>query len=113
MASIKKILDDRNKSGKKKRAPRGAVKNAARLDAFKSKGAEGSASWANCNCDLLHAVVVAITALGGAITLGLARDMGAHSLTLLLDEARATLWFNGDADLNEKLQEVLDTLSDM
>lgn len=113
MATIKQILDDRNEAGKKPRAARGSVKNTDRLAAFRSPAATGSASWANCNCDLLHAVVVAITALGGAIIFGLGRDKGSHSLTLLLDEKKVSLYFNGDADLNDKLQEVLETLAEM
>jgi hypothetical protein len=113
MATVKEILADRNEGGKRKRKPRGSVKNTDRLAAFRKDGGRGSASWANCNCDLLHAVVVGITAHGGAVTLGLSRDLGAHSLTLLLDNQRATLWFNGDADLNEKLQEVLETISEL
>jgi hypothetical protein len=55
--------------------------------------------------------VVGITALGGAITLGLSRDLGAHSLTLLLDGNRKTLWFNGNADLSEELEGVADMLA--
>ena len=113
MATVKKLLDDRNKAGKKKRAARGSVNNSNRLAAFQSKGNRGSASWENVNCDLLHAVVVGITSMGGALTVGLSRDKGAHSLTLLLDDQRVTLWFNGDADLNEKLQEVLETIAEM
>lgn len=86
---------------------RGSVNNAGRLEALQGRGGKGSADWATCDSGLLLAVVVAITALGGALTLGLSRDQGAHSLTLLLDDTRATLWFNGDADLDEELRDVL------
>ncbi len=51
--------------------------------------------------------------MGGAVTFGLSRDQGAHSLTLLLDGGRETLWFNGNADLEEALDEVLGVLDAM
>ena len=68
------------------------------------------ADWGGCDPARLQAVVVAITALGGAVTLGLSRDLGAHSLTLLLDGNRTTLWFNGNADLDMELEGVKATL---
>lgn len=92
---------------------RGSVRNADRLAAFAGRGEEGSADWGACDPNLLQAVVVGITGLGGAITIGLSRDQGAHSLTLLLDGARKTLWFNGDADLSAAMREVLGVLEAM
>ena len=86
---------------------RGSVNNAKRLDAFQGRGAKGSADWGSCDAQLLLGVIVAITALGGAATIGLSRDQGAYSLTLLLDDARQTLWYNGDADLDDELRGVL------
>lgn len=99
--------------GKKGRSGRGSVKNSSRLDAFAQRSGRGSAEWSTCDPELLQAVVVAITNLGGATTLGLSRDQGAHSLTLLLDGKRETLWFNGNADLDENLREVLGKLEAM
>ena len=92
---------------------RGSVRNVDRLAAFSSGGDTGGASWATCECSVLQAVVVAISALGGAVTFGLSRDLGAHSLTLMLDGTRKTLWFNGGADLTDELAAVVDTLSSM
>ncbi len=89
---------------------RGSVKNTSRLDAFTQRGGSGSADWGNCIPERVQAVVVAITSLGGAITFGLSRDMGAHSLTLMLDDTRETLWYNGDADLDEALALVVEML---
>lgn len=103
--------DLKNKPVKKGR--RGSVKNKARLDAFKKNGGVGNAEWDSCDPALMHAVVCAITRLGGAATLGLSRDQGAHSLTLLLDSQRETLWFNGDANLDEHLREVLGVIESM
>lgn len=100
-------------SGKGKKSGRGSVKNAARLEAFVEQRGRGRADWGGCNADKLLAVVVNITMLGGALTLGLSRDEGAHSLTLLLDGNRKTLWFNGDADLDAELDEVLAILASM
>ncbi len=92
---------------------RGSVRNGSRLDAFTNGRKEGSADWGGCDSQLLQAVVVAISAMGGAVTFGLSRDGGAHSLTLLLDDSRATLWYNGNADLNECLQEAVARLEAM
>lgn len=92
---------------------RGSVNNARRLDAFQGRNKNGHADWGDCTAERLQAVVVAITGLGGAVTIGLSRDRGAHSMTLLLDGERQTLWFNGDADLDEALEEVMGTLEAM
>lgn len=96
-----------------KKRGRGSVDNKSRLDAFRSAGPASGADWGGCDPRKLQAVIVAITALGGACTIGLSRNKGAHSLTLLLDEGRETLWFNRDADLDDELDEVRATIEAM
>ncbi len=103
-----KALSDKEKEDVTKR--RGSVDNKKRLAAFGSGREEGSADWGSCNPKKLQAVIVLITSLGGATTIGLSRDGGAHSITLLLDGERETLWFNGNADLDEELDNVLGKL---
>lgn len=103
-------MQNNERSGAKKKKSRGSVRNSSRLEAFSKRGGSGEADWGGCDADRIQAVVVAITGLGGAVTFGLSRDLGAHSLTLMLDGSRETLWFNGDADLAEQLVGVLDTL---
>lgn len=103
--------NDRNPGRKK--STRGSTKNSSRLQALAQRAAAGDADWGGCDEGRLQAVIVAITALGGAVTFGLSRDNGAHSLTLMLDGGRETLWFNGNADLNEELNSVLGTLEAM
>jgi len=105
--------DDFKDAGKLKKSKRGSVKNKSRLEAFALAAKKGSAGWQTCHSEVLLGVVVAITRLGGAITLGMSRNNGSHSLTLLLDDSRETFWFNGDADLDAELaavQNVLDSL---
>ncbi len=92
---------------------RGSTNNKDRLAAFAGGRGEGGADWGGCNPDKLQSVVSAITALGGAVTFGLSRDQGAHSLTLMLDNSRKSLWYNGDADLDAELDAVLGTLSQL
>lgn len=101
----------RKGSGSSKR--RGSTDNASRLSAFAAKGVSSGADWGSCDARWLQAVVVAITKLGGAITIGLSRDSGAYSLTLLLDGDRQTLWFNGGVDLDAELETVYQTLETM
>lgn len=100
--------ESRSTAAKKK--TRGSTRNLDRLAAFSGRGGKGTADWGACDCSRIQAVVVKITALGGAATFGLSRDMGAHSVTLMLDGQRQTLWFNGNADLDEELDNVVATL---
>jgi len=92
---------------------RGSTDNESRLQAFASGGGNGEGDWGGCSADKLLAVVVGITSLGGAVTLGMSRDQGAYSVTLLLDKTRKTLWYNGDADLDAELDAVARTLATM
>ncbi len=103
-------LDTKRRKGGK--SSRGSVNNTRRLEAFRGRAKKGSADWGGCSPEQLQAVVVAITALGGAVTFSLSRDQGAHGLMLMLDNDRVPLWFNGDDDLDEKLQEVQATILD-
>jgi len=97
----------RTRTAKKKR---GSANNKSRLDSFAKSDGDQGADWGTCPPEKLLAVVVLMTHLGGALTLGLSRDGGAHMLTLLLDDNRRTLWFNGDADLGEEMDAVIETL---
>lgn len=95
----------------KKSKRRGRVNTSRRLDSFVRSAPSSGGDWGSCTAERMQAVVVGITALGGAVTFGLSRDGGAHSLTLLLDDSRQTLWFNGDADLDDELVTVIDVLA--
>jgi hypothetical protein len=101
------VAKDQKQAALDKRGRRGSTNNEGRLDAFKRGVGKGEADWGGCDPKNLQAVVVAITELGGAVTLGLSRDQGAHSLTLMLDRQRETLWFNGGADLDDELDRIL------
>jgi len=101
--------NEQKTSGKNSR--RGSQNNKRRLDAFAKVGGKGEADWGGCYPEKLQGVVQAITAVGGAVTFGLSRDEGAHMLTLLLDDSKETLWFNGDANLNDELDAVAATLA--
>jgi len=100
--------EETSKNGK-----RGSTNNKKRLDAFRRGVGSADADWGGCDPRKVQAVVVAITELGGAVTFGLSRDQGAHSLTLMLDGERETLWYNKDADLSDQLDMVLGHLSSM
>ena len=109
--------DDRELANKAartgRRSTRGSTDNSGRLAAFTDAREGGTADWGSCDPSRLQAVVVAISRMGGAVTLGLSRDGGAYSLTLLLESERTTLWFNGGADLDAELEKVRATLDAM
>lgn len=90
----------------------GEVKKRAedRLSVFEEGGPTAGADWGGCAAESIQAVVVGVTVLGGAVTFGTSRDQGAHSVTLLLDEKRKTLWVGANEDLDEKLEAVAATL---
>lgn len=100
---------NRNSNTRKKKA-RGSVNNKSRLAAFAKSVRSSGAEWASADGELLQGVIDKITGLGGAITIGLSRDNSAYMMTLLLDGERETLWFNGDADLDDELRKVLGIL---
>lgn len=113
MASAEEVARGMKGSKKNGSKNRGSTDNARRLDAFVGRAQTGNADWGSCDSRWLQAVVVKVTGLGGAVTFGLSRDQGAHSVTLLLDSERQTLWFNGDADLDEELEQVAAVLDTM
>ncbi len=90
---------------------RGSTNNKSRLQGFGKVDLANGADWGSCSPEKIHAVVVAITTLGGAVTIGNSRDGGAHMLTLLLDDDKRTLWFNADAVLDEELDMVIGELA--
>lgn len=96
-----------------KRGRRGSTNNKRRLDAFRKGVGNAEASWSSCDPKWMQAAVVSITGLGGAITFGLSRDGGAHSATIMLDGERETMWYNGDADLDDALKILVGELDAM
>ena len=113
MPRAEEVAKGLRKSGAGGSSGRGSARNKDRLDVFAERAGGGSADWGDCDPKWLSAVVVKITGLGGAVTFGLSRDRGAHSMTLLLDDGRQTLWFNGSADLDAELETVLAVLDSM
>lgn len=97
----------------RKKGKRGKVRNDKRLFAIAQRRTSASADWGGVDGMRLQAVIQLITSIGGAVTFGTSRDGGAYSVTLLLDGERETLWFNGDADLDDELQAVIETLTQM
>lgn len=96
------LKDEKREKGK----GRGSVNNAGRLAGLGGNGKAATGDWGAADPRWVAAVVVAVSSRGGAASFGLSRDKGAHSLTIMLDGERATLWFNGDADLDAELEKV-------
>lgn len=98
---MEQLAESRAKNGN-----RGSTNNKQRLEAFAAARNGNAADWSGCQAQSIQDVVTGVTELGGAVTIGLSKDGGAHSMTLLLDGQRKTLWFNADADLDAELSEV-------
>lgn len=113
MPNAEEVAKGRARASNGRGKSRGSVDNAGRLAAFAGRSKGGDADWGNCDAKSIAAVVVAITGLGGAVTFAMSRDQGAYSLTLLLDSERQTLWFNGDAVLEDELEAVIAVLETM
>jgi len=93
---------------RKNGAKRGSVNNKSRLAALQpEEGAKGAADWGSADPRALAAVVAAATLRGMIISFKLSRDGGAHGLDLYDDGEKASLWFNGGADLDIELEKVL------
>ena len=94
---------------------RGSVNNGKRLKSLLervSAGGVGKADWGNCRPEWLQAVVCVIAKAGGLVSFGYSRDGNAYNVTILLDGDRETLWFNGDADLDEELRRVYEAFNE-
>ncbi len=104
------VAKDQKQAAREKKSGRGSTDNKRRLDAFAKVSPSSGADWGACDSKWIQSVVVAITELGGALTFGMSRDKGAHSLTLMLDGSRETLWFNAGANLDAELHEVYEKL---
>ncbi len=98
---------------KRKKGKRGSVRNDKRLEALFQRRTATKADWLGCDPGRLQAVVHGITALGGAVTFGTSMDGGAYSVSLMLEGDRKTLWFNGEAELDDELQAIVETLEQM
>jgi len=93
---------------KRKGKTRGSTENGSRLARLGALSQQsGTADWGEALPENIAAVVMGVTRLGGAASFGLSRDKGAYNLTLFLDGERTTLWFNGDAALDEELTKVI------
>lgn len=63
--------------------------------------------WDECSPEVVYAVVLAVTKLSGAVLFGRSRDGGALSLTVMLDDARKTVWFANEETLESELIEAI------
>ncbi len=109
MGAMQNNPDTSGRGGKK----RGTTRNADRLAVFARGGGGSGADWGDCDPERIQWVITGITSKGGAVTFGLSRDRGAHFMTLLLDNGKQTLWYNGDANLDDELKAVVDHIEAM
>jgi len=64
--------------------------------------------WSEVNGELIARVVVAFTALGGAIMFGQSRDGGAIQVVLYLDGTKKSIWLSGDQDLDGEVFKIIE-----
>lgn len=94
-----------------KSSKRGKTRNLDRLKALTKGSTTAIPTWRNADPQLIHAVVVAITDMGGAVMFGHSTDGGSYSMSFYLNKDKTTMWFNGDAELDDELQVVIDELN--
>lgn len=108
--TMSRINDEARASKNSKNGSRGSVNNSGRLSRFNQakSSPQAQAEWSVSNPGWLAAVVMAATNQGMEISFSLSSDGGAHGLKLydFKSGERATLWFNGDADLDAELEKV-------
>jgi len=107
------VAKEQKHASSQKSGKRGSTNNKARLGAFARSSESTGADWGGCSPEWVQSVVLGITRLGGAVIFGLSRDGGSYNLTLLLGGEKETLWFNGNAILDEELRDVVATLDAM
>lgn len=62
------------------------------------------ADWGSADAGLLHAVIAAITARGGAVRFGYSRDGAAYSVGVYLGAERFTEYIRPQEDINDYLK---------
>jgi hypothetical protein len=105
------IADEQRQQKKDANKKRGSVDNAGRLKKLLAGSGQqtGKADWSAADPRWIAGVVHAVTRLGGAVSFGYSRDMGAYSVSIMLDGERETLWFNGGSDIDAELEGVYAT----
>lgn len=104
-------LSDQQLEAKNAKKKRGTTDNVGRLKKLLAGTGQqtGKADWSAADPRWVAGVVHVVTRVGGAVSFGYSRDMGAYSLSIMLDGDRETLWFNGGADIDAELEAVYAT----
>lgn len=106
MGQLEKAEHDARDKARENGKGKGKGSSSGRMSKLAGQQPGGGADWGNCDPRWLQAVTVGITALGGALILGLSRDGGAYNVTLLLDGERKQFWISCTADLEAELEQV-------
>lgn len=86
---------------------RGAPNVARRLEGLGSGTREsGPAEWRAADPQLVLAVVVETTRLGGMVSFSLTRDAGAYVVTVMLDGDRRPVYISASEDVNAELEKI-------
>jgi len=74
---------------------------------FPDKQQTGETDWGDCMPEMLASVVVAVTRAGGLISFGRSRDLGALSITIILDNDKRTTWVPVGTDIESELERII------
>lgn len=91
----------------------GSENKTGRLGQAFSTGNAPQMDWADVDPRHIVWVLVAVTALGGAVTFGRSRDCGALMVALLLDGERETKWISPRDAPEDVLTEIAEKLEAM
>lgn len=98
---MKKHYADNNGKNPTPRDTRLAERRANRV-----KGSSGVCSYSKVTAGWLHAAVTAVTESGGAILLGLSRDRGVFTVTILMDGDAEKIYAKASEGLDVYLEEI-------
>lgn len=96
------VFGDGGNANKGKRKP---VEPAALLSGlFPDRKNSTEVDWGDAMPELVSALVCSVTRAGGLVSFGRARNLGALSVTVMVDNDRKTIWVNPNENIDEVIE---------
>lgn len=84
-----------------------------RAERRKSRGVADVCDWANAEPDRIVALIRTVTTQNGLCSFGYTRDLGAYTLTVILDGERYTDYCRPTEDVNAFLANLIEDYTDL